>query len=680
MFNQQGFQFDDPDSRTRSGALNVVYAKAERSETFNRDVLFSGFSSMKALTYTSSIPMIVGLLERFDFESFECVFGHERVLSQDAAHILAFQKALSDCLNDGFVAVKDAARRQIVYDLAAQGRARFYVVKDIVAHAKIYLLESAERRRVIVGSANLSEIAFSGRQAETLIVFDDDPIAYQDYERQYEAVRDVSSSHVELERPPIAARLHLPSDIPLAEIPVVREARRNPKGVTLYVPPQTSEEVAFGPPAVVEKVERILPVVKKSLAGVPAPKNDVVSIKPKQAEQIVRIALERPEDGVPQTYMSYESGGFSLSGKDMSLDADADDVRSDVHNWLEFFQNYERGFKGDVARMQRDYFTFMSWFYYSPLLCDLRNAALRRNSFSFSQPMFALLYGSSNCGKTSLIKTLMQSMFAQPHDLPTTEFVGRKLSALQASYKRFPVVFDDVEKSRFDRHGPEIIKNDRIPAVEYPCFALSMNADAKSFKPEVIKRCLMIYTRTSLPNNEIAAMRDLQKSVARIQEELTTGLYREYLKRTLAATYDAIESEDDGADALGLSSNALVDIFAENLPEGDRLPEWCAPVTLEEYQLNAFERPRLQLKQLLHKDNYSRERKPSDGGWTLSGDSIRVQAPMMQARGIKNEIPDWLLDDAASVAGQIVLKKDLVEEFLDERVRRPSVWRNPFGR
>ena len=37
------------------------------------------------------------------------------------------------------------------------------------------------------------------------------------------------------------------------------------------------------------------------------------------------------------------------------------------------------------------------------------------------------------------------------------------------------------------------------------------------------------------------------------------------------------------------------------------------------------------------------------------------------------------MDDAASVAGQIVLKKDLVEEFLDERIKRPSIWRNPFG-
>ena len=46
-------------------------------------------------------------------------------------------------------------------------------------------------RRVIVGSANLSETAFSGRQAETLIVFDNDDTAWSHYVAQYEAVRSV---------------------------------------------------------------------------------------------------------------------------------------------------------------------------------------------------------------------------------------------------------------------------------------------------------------------------------------------------------------------------------------------------------------------------------------------------------------------------------------------------------
>ena len=58
MTLQPNFAFDDPDSRTQSNELEVVYAHAERVERFNMD-LFGGFSSMRALTYTPSIPMIL---------------------------------------------------------------------------------------------------------------------------------------------------------------------------------------------------------------------------------------------------------------------------------------------------------------------------------------------------------------------------------------------------------------------------------------------------------------------------------------------------------------------------------------------------------------------------------------------------------------------------------------------
>ena len=80
---------------------------------------------------------------------------------------------------------------------------RFFVTKDTIAHAKIYLLETGKddpagdvARREIVGSANLSERAFSEWQAETSVVFDDDEIAWPHYTRQYEAVRDASRSRV----------------------------------------------------------------------------------------------------------------------------------------------------------------------------------------------------------------------------------------------------------------------------------------------------------------------------------------------------------------------------------------------------------------------------------------------------------------------------------------------------
>ena len=67
---------------------------------------FDGFSSMRALTYTPSIPMVLELLKDFDYERFECIFGHNGILNRDAADILAFQSIVDEKLNKGFVGVK----------------------------------------------------------------------------------------------------------------------------------------------------------------------------------------------------------------------------------------------------------------------------------------------------------------------------------------------------------------------------------------------------------------------------------------------------------------------------------------------------------------------------------------------------------------------------------------------
>ena len=89
---QFGFALDDPDFRTRSPQLQVVYAQALRVESFTMD-LFAGFTAMRALTYTFSIPMVLCLLRDYDYDDFERVFGHERKhcqLGDDHADIRHF--------------------------------------------------------------------------------------------------------------------------------------------------------------------------------------------------------------------------------------------------------------------------------------------------------------------------------------------------------------------------------------------------------------------------------------------------------------------------------------------------------------------------------------------------------------------------------------------------------------
>ena len=671
MRTQTGFVFDDPDSRTRSEGLDVVYATAENTERFDRDSLFGGFDSMRALTYTPSIPMILGLLRDFDYSDFECIFGHSGILSRDAADLLAFQTVVDEKLNKGFVGISGISdeRRTAIYERALGGKARFYVVKDAIAHAKIYLLERNELRRIVVGSANLSETAFSGRQAETLIVFDNDETAWEHYRRQYDAVRDIASSRVPLREKPIPAEL-----MPIEETPALKEAQSVTNGISIYVPTEEDSEVDFGIPQVLNQVERIRPVRRQALADIRSDRRGNINFTSNIVKQMTRIVTSRHENEGPKTYLSYSGDVFDLSGNEIDLDADPVQVRSDVECWLEFFGNYENGFVGDIPRLQRDYFTFMCWFYFSPLMCDLRNAALRQNRFSFDQPMFAVLYGQSNCGKSSLIETLMTSMFSYPRIVETQSFTRSNLRGLQESYKRFPIVFDDVTRERFSRHAPEIIKDEAIHYSEYPCFALSMNAEARSFLPEIVKRCLMIYTRTSLPGDNPTARRRLQRSVASIRDRLTTSLYREYLKQVVAEMDSAQtlrSAQSDEVDALELSSGVLCNLIETNLPDNVSMPDWCSPMTLSEYQGRAFERPRMVLNSLLHPDRFSGERKPAAGSWTVSGDTVIIAVEMMGANRTKSDIPDWILDDTASVSDQIALKRDLLEEFLDRRVRPP---------
>ena len=375
--SQPGFEFDDPESRTRSNTLEVVYARAESVDRFDPG-LFHNFASMRALTYTASIPMILGLLKDCDFQDFECVFGHGGILSRDVDAILAFQSVVDERLNKGFVGIKGMSeeRRRLICDRAAAGTARFYVVKDAIAHAKIYLLERPDLRRVIVGSANLSETAFSGRQAETLIVFDNDEEAWRHYCAQYDAVRETATSSLPLREKPVAVE-----SLPLEETPVLKDAESGADGVTIYVPAEPDSTVEFSIPQVLQTIERIRPVRRQALADIRPDRNGNVKILPRVVREIVRTAIAGKGDEAPKTYLTRNGDHFNLSGTDISLDTSPDEVRSDVAALLEFFGNYENGFVGDVPRLQRDYFTFMCWFYFAPLMCDLRNAALRQGRF-----------------------------------------------------------------------------------------------------------------------------------------------------------------------------------------------------------------------------------------------------------------------------------------------------------
>ena len=112
--------------------------------------------------------------------------------------------------------------------------------------------------------------------------------------------------------------------------------------------------------------------------------------------------------------------------------------RRDAGLLVDYFKNYEGAFEGNVPGLQRDYFILASWLYFSPFLCDLRSLALLQDTDVIRYPTFAIVFGKSNCGKTSLVDTLMTSMFGYAHTVDKRSFNNRPTARIAERLQAIP--------------------------------------------------------------------------------------------------------------------------------------------------------------------------------------------------------------------------------------------------
>ena len=309
--------------------------------------------------------------------------------------------------------------------------------------------------------------------------------------------------------------------------------------------PESPDTLALSVPSQEERIETVKAGIPSEISAVlPSFRKGKQTINSKVRQEVRRVTsrlrfVKRDED-VNTRYFSIDrmAGKAELSGVPFSLEYDQASVANDVQLMANFFKNYEDAFEGDVPRLQRDYFMLWAWLYFSPFMCDARTHASAGGNI-FRYPSFAIIYGKSGCGKSSLVDTLITSMFGQEHNVDKREFTGAKLRALQMNYKRFPVVFDDIGKRAMTAHGTDVIKVDNHPGLdEFPCFIVSMNKEMRGFPDEIIRRCMMIYTETALPSYKSDLQHKLQLYVQDVRRDMTGHLYKQYLSRAIAELED----------------------------------------------------------------------------------------------------------------------------------------------
>ncbi len=313
MFQQQLFQESGEDRQSQGAlalddgsGLRVVRASFIDEQKDDWE-LFQGYDQLRVLTYSASVKAIVRMLDQFSFNNFDCVFGCEATL-REIKGLLAFQQVVVGDTRAAIMGLQDARHLRILEKVHA-GQARFRVLRKSIAHAKLYLLSGPDdRRRVIIGSANLSEQAFSGKQPETLVIFDDDDAAWQHYNRMFDDIRDSASDEI-----PLPRELITTAEIEVSETPVMSDAAG-----ALVIEAPTPAEAEVSAPVQIERIDKLAAVLGPRLSGVvPSVRNGRQTITPEIKREISRIRLVKSAEEADSRHLSIDRTNRSaiLSGE-----------------------------------------------------------------------------------------------------------------------------------------------------------------------------------------------------------------------------------------------------------------------------------------------------------------------------------------------------------------------------
>ena len=410
---------------------------------------FHGFRSLKALTFSASVPAILDVVELF--EDVEITFGSERVLTRELAALEQATTAagyrFTDALADQKAFIERLVRPSLsksgerLLERVQDGTLRFRLHREMPSHAKLYLLSGDGCFRAVAGSANLSFAAFSGRQQETFFVSD----AEADYWRFMNAYleNEARSDPIAADLLVVASNdgdpgaLDVPSEsVEIQKVPCFSFLKAQGTIVETPRPP-----VAPGLSAAALREASALGAELQQIA-LDRHRDGATVISAPSFVRAYRAHAARPitetTDRVPEARIDIGTGIVTLDGRPWhSIGAPVPwpEVQRDAALLAPYFEGFGR-FYGDAEGLRRSYWALTCWLYAAPFAPTLRSAALRHDGSPLTYHVHAVLYGRSDGGKTMFSRVISRSMFGLEQMVRGKDFTTRGPSASATVWAR----------------------------------------------------------------------------------------------------------------------------------------------------------------------------------------------------------------------------------------------------
>lgn len=569
--NLSFFDIDNKENVNCYNKIDVVKMDYIGAESVEWKDLFSGFDKLYAITFSSGINFVYRLLDMFDYS--EVIFGCENVISHNLSEIIAYQNNLIEQMRE-----KANKYKINLLDKIDSGKTKFYVAREQSSHEKIYLLESNEgRKRVIMGSANMSFNAFGGRQRENICYIDGEK-AYEWYKDLFDSLKEKSTDEITYKAIDIASINDNIDNLPIAETVKVQ------KVLALETNKDNTEEINFilDTQNLAKTLTPIVPKAEKKTGKILLSPETFIKLRRHIKDENIREKELRSE--YPQLAIDAFKQTVNLNGAEVDLHPTNEEIKHDVDLFISYMEGYKK-FHGDYEGMQYRYFEFANWFFCSPFMATMRDMAARFDQNKLPYPVFGLVYGQSKAGKTSFLETLLKMMIGQKPKVSAPDFTRSSIEALKRTVQGAPIIVDDLTNNRFNQHAIETIKNDDFGVSEhlinYSAVVISANEDVKAVAPEVIRRTVICRVEAGLTNTEV-----MKSNVVRnVQQKIGTAFYREYLRRMLEIIPDLIEQlraeeTESAPDILKFSSEIIVDIINQF---AELTPKYIKTISLENY-------------------------------------------------------------------------------------------------
>ena len=541
-------------------ALNVVKAVYADTVETNWEELFDGFDRLYAITFSSGIEFVNKVINKFSYA--EVVFGCEKIIANDIAAIMSVQ----------IDSVQRLAKSKSAGNLANRlddGSLQLYVSRDTKSHEKIFILESADHKRVrvITGSANMSASAFCGIQRENIVCFDDEA-AFSHYKVLFETFKETCSDNVSYKAVVNTMNQEDYLKENIKEVPVFQSIEK--QKLVFLEQAQPEDEVEY---EIVADVKKMQELVKPIMPKMPVQANRiVVAAEPmrvfgKRYTEVRRVAAEAVKQ-LPKLHIDYDAGTMTFNDENIDLNPNLSEVAKNIKSIQKFFSGMDY-FYGDVEQAKKDYFKYMTWYLATPFMAYLRYFASRNNYDTKLFPMYGVIYGDSNGGKTTFIKFLVKLMCGETVKMNTTEdFTATRIDGLKRVCEGLPLNIDDLAKTQFQNHSERVIKNDEWGIsdrlVNYPAVSITSNK-ITSLTKDLSKRAIICRIGAKIDNERGAKN---SKRVNESMSELTTAFYGEYVRRMLVCIDEMTTETRENAngkeyfpDIFHASSSVIADIF-----------------------------------------------------------------------------------------------------------------------